>query len=51
MHIILQSAITLLICPTPCSVAIGVEISDEEAEKIFSCKDAIELLKAKLHLH
>lgn len=28
----------------------GVEISDEEAEKIFTCKDAIELLKSKLHL-
>lgn len=29
----------------------GVEISDEEAEKIFSCKDAIELLKTKLDVH
>jgi len=29
----------------------GVEISDEEAEKIFSCKDAIELLKTKLDIH
>ena len=30
---------------------LGVEISDEEAEKIFTCKDAIELLKTKLDLH
>lgn len=29
----------------------GVEISDEEAEKIFSCKDAIELLKTKMDVH
>ena len=29
----------------------AVEISDEEAEKIFSCKDAVELLKSKLDIH
>ena len=29
---------------------IGVEISDDEAEKIFNCKDAIELLKVKLDI-
>ena len=30
---------------------LAVEISDEEAEKIFSCKDAVELLKSKLDIH
>ncbi len=36
---------------TPLLISIGVEISDEEAEKIFSCNDAVELLKTKLDLH
>ena len=27
---------------------VGVEITDEEAEKIFTCNDAVELLKVKL---
>ena len=30
---------------------VGVEISDEEAEKIFTCKDGIELLKTKMDIH
>ena len=30
---------------------IGCEITDEEAEKIFSANDAIELLKTKLDVH
>ncbi len=29
----------------------GVEISDEEAEKVFTCSDAVELLKTKLDIH
>lgn len=29
----------------------GVEISDEEAEKILTAKDAAELLKKKLDIH
>jgi NADH dehydrogenase (ubiquinone) 1 alpha/beta subcomplex 1 len=29
----------------------GVEISDEEAEKIFTCNDAVELLKVKMDVH
>ena len=32
-------------------VLTGCEITDEEAEKIFSAKDAIELLKTKLDVH
>lgn len=29
----------------------GVEISDEEAEKILSAKDAVEFLKKALDIH
>lgn len=29
----------------------GCEITDEEAEKIFTCQDAVELLKTKLDVH
>ncbi len=32
-------------------IFIGVEISDEEAENVFRCSDAIELLKTKLDIH
>ena len=33
------------------SVPSGCEITDEEAEKIFTCQDAVELLKTKLDVH
>jgi acyl carrier protein len=29
----------------------GCEVTDEEAEKIFCAKDAVELLKTKLGVH
>lgn len=47
MPFVFGREVCTLIRLLPCA---GVEISDEEAEKIFTCKDAIELLKSKLHL-
>ena len=37
-----------VICVVLCA---GCEITDEEAEKVFTCQDAVELLKTKLDIH
>ena len=30
------------------ATSLGVDITDDEAEKIFSCQDAFELIKTKM---
>ena len=47
----MNNLISIFICLFVYWFLSAVEISDEEAEKIFSCKDTVELLKSKLDIH
>lgn len=42
------SMLSTISCVSLTCVLQGVDISDEEAEKIFSCQDAFELVKTKM---